>query len=155
MWESTFLQPIKETFKVMPSPAVFGAISGQRVMGLNESVRLFCILWVKLLNVSGFPLTRFWFVSIQNSSPCPQKQSWKAQAAGHGQMCKMDEFQLWTFSCFSLNFTLFLPGFQTMPRKIEKEEPYFSFPKMPFFFSISYATKYRKLQFILILNNTY
>lgn len=24
MWESMFLQPIKETFKVMPSPAAFG-----------------------------------------------------------------------------------------------------------------------------------
>ena len=40
---------------------------------------LICILWVELLNslgrASGFPLTWFWLVSIQNWAPGPQRQS--------------------------------------------------------------------------------
>lgn len=65
-----------------------------RVKGTEPERVTICILWVELLNVSGFPLARFWLVSIQNSGPCPRKQSWKARAAGLMQMCNTDGFQL-------------------------------------------------------------
>ena len=80
MWESMFLQPTRDSFRVMlalqpPEPTVSRSV----VVCEGVFAVTICILWVELLNslgrASGFPLAWFWLLSIQNWAPGPQRQS--------------------------------------------------------------------------------